>query len=81
VLRRLEDDEQFSLKGEPSIVLNKAGLRRERRRADAESGSEVVAAKRRPWPRVGDGTRGEEDANRVGSLGFARTGSDSNHAP
>ena len=82
--RRAEDDEQFRREAKPSIVLNEGGHdRRERQRADAESESKVVAARRVGRGRaLANGTRGEEDLRTtIPSLGFARTESDSSHVP
>ena len=82
-VRRAEDDEQFRRKAEPSIVLNEVGH-------DGGSVSVPTPSAGQKWSPSGvgrgralaNGTRGEEDLRTtVGSLGFARTGSDSSHAP
>ena len=81
---RAEDDEQSRREAKPSIVLNEGGQdRRERQRADAESESKVVAARRVGRSRaLANGTRGEEELRTtIPSLGFARTESDSSHVP
>jgi hypothetical protein len=79
-----EDDEQFRRKAQRSIVLNEGRHEgRERRRADAESGSRVGAARRVGCGRaVANRTRGKENlGSPLGSIGLARSGSASSHAP
>jgi hypothetical protein len=82
--RGAEDDEQFRRKAQPSIVLNEGRHeRRERRRADAKSESRVGAARRVGSGRaLAKGTRGKENlGSPLGSVGLARSGSASSHAP
>jgi hypothetical protein len=79
-----EDDEQFRRRAQRSIVLNEGRHeRRERPRADAESGSGVGAARRVGRGRaLANGTRVKENlGSPLRSIGLGRSGSASSHAP
>ncbi len=80
---RAEDDGQFRRKAKPSIVLHEGGRdRRERQRADAERVENSRCDGRPLWTPVGERTRGMKTCEpTIPSLGFARTESDSRHAP